>query len=179
MQEVLVYTNRRTRAKVTAWGGFVAGCLVAGLLSGGWQWHQGQQEQLRLQAAFEAERKLLTGQRDDARGQVKANAARYNGEPLDWLSVRAVRNLAELEKRLAQFPEFKTESYRIPFQLLRAEVASQSTEAASLAKAVRAIPSGSRCALVEVAEAPALWAEGEVVLTARGWVGAGRAGAAP
>jgi len=179
MQEVLVYTNRRTRPKVTALGGFVAGCLVAGIMSGGWQWHRGQQEQNRLLAAFDTERKALTGQRDEARRQVKADALRHTGEPLEWLAARVVRNLAELENRLVQFPEFKTESYRIPFQELRVEVAKQSGEAASLAKAVRSVSSASRCAMADVAEAPTLWTEGNVVLTSRGWVGTGRTGAAP
>jgi len=179
MQEVLVYTNRRMRPKVTAWGGFVAGCLIAGAAVSGRHAHKAQQEQDQLRAAFAVERQALLGQRDEARRDLRATAARYTGEPVDWLAARVVRNLGALEKRLAQFPEFKTESFWTSFNLLRAEVAIQSAEAEMLTMALRSVAGPAQCAIADASDAPSVWAEGNVSLTSRGWVGVHRAGAAP
>lgn len=172
MQEVLVYTNRRTRARLTALGGFLAGCVIAGALAGGWQWRQGQQELTKLQGEFEAERKTLMDQRDVATRNAKVTEARYAGEPVAWFAGKAVRNVAELDRRLNRFPEFKTDTYRVPFEELKAEVAKQGDEVAALAKAIYAVEPPSRCAVSKQTDGAAvLWSEGSVALTSRGWTG--------
>ncbi len=174
MQELLLVTNRRTRLRVTAWGGVVGGLLVGVCLSAiaGYTLIERQQTAAHgrvsaMRADYETRLRVVTT-------EAKNRARVYSGDPLAYLVRAQEANLSNLQERLTKFPAFKTDVYKDLFTDLSDEIARQSKESSALLTALNAsdtVPA-ARCAIApsDVAT-PSLWSNGNASFYKNGWRG--------
>lgn len=174
MQELLLVTNRRTRLRVTAWGGVVAGMLVGGCLTAiaGYTLIERQQtaahgRESALKADYETKLRVVTV-------EAKNKERVYSGGPLAYLVRSQEANLANLQERLTKFPAFKTDVYKDSFTGLSDEIARQAKESRALLTVLSASDTapGARCAIApsDVAT-PSLWSNGNATFYKNGWRG--------
>ncbi|ABD72002.1 hypothetical protein Rfer_4316 (plasmid) [Rhodoferax ferrireducens T118] len=174
MQELLLVTNRRTRLRVTAWGGVVAGMLVGVCLSAiaGYTLIERQQtaahsRESALKADYETKLRDFTV-------EAKNRERVYSGVPMAYLVRAQEANLADLQERLTKFPAFKTDVYKDLFSELSDEIARQAKESRALLTVLSASDTApaARCAIASSdVGTPSLWSNGKASFYKNGWRG--------